>query len=160
MKHGGLLNKYFCKKKFKYPKWLGRNCQFPLFPLWFYIFMKIDSFCRPNNQSNSPIWTKVIWNIEDYSINICVKKNPNIPNETEKIVNFLFSHCKSKRTKSCHSNHSSYLIGTKNTTFSFPLPIDAICETWKESASRLQRRCRLKMLTDGRQTDDGYLHIL
>ena len=28
-----------------------------------------------------------------------------------------------------------------------------LCEIWKESASRLQRRCRLKMLTDGR-TDD------
>ena len=26
------------------------------------------------------------------------KKNPNIPNETEKIVNFLFSHCKSMGT--------------------------------------------------------------
>ena len=29
----------------------------------------------------------------------------------------------------------------------------AICEIWKESASRLQRRSRLKMLTDGRTTD-------
>ena len=35
-----------------------------------------------------------------------------------------------------------------------PLPIDAICEIRKESASRPQRRCRLKMLTDG-GTDDG-----
>ena len=29
--------------------------------------------------------------------------------------------------------------------------MDAICGIWKESASRLQRRCRLKMLTDGRR---------
>ena len=34
----------------------------------------------------------------------------------------------------------------------FPLPIDAICEIWQQSASWLQRRFRLKMLTtDGRQ---------
>ena len=62
----------------------------------------------------------------DYSINISVKKSPNIPNETEKIVNFLFSHYKSMGTISCHSNQSFYPIGIKN--FSFPLPIDAICE--------------------------------
>ena len=80
------------------------------------------------------------------------KKNQNIPNETEKIVNFLFSHYKSMGTISCHSNQISYPIGIKN-NFSFPLPIDALCEIWKESASRLQRRCRLKMLTDGRRTD-------
>ena len=68
-------------------------------------------------------------------------------------------------TISCHSNQSSYPIGIKKHTFLFPLPIDAICELSKESASRLQRRCRLKMLTDGRRTDDGrtddgYLYIL
>ena len=63
-------------------------------------------------------------------------------------------------TISCHSNQSSYPIGTKKKkqhNISFPLPIDAICEIWKESASQLQRRCRLKKLTDdGRQmtTDD------
>ena len=45
------------------------------------------------------------------------KKNQNIPNETEKIVNFLFSHYKSMGTISCHSNQSSYPIGIKNTTF-------------------------------------------
>ena len=48
---------------------------------------------------------------------ICEKKIPNIPNETEKIVNFLFSHYKSMGTISCHSNQSSYLTGIKNTTF-------------------------------------------
>ena len=45
------------------------------------------------------------------------KKNPNIPNETEKMVNFLFSHYKSMGTISCHSNQSSYPTGIKNTTF-------------------------------------------
>ena len=47
----------------------------------------------------------------------------NILNETEKIVNFLFSHYKSMGTISCHSNQSSYPIGIKNTTFRSPLPI-------------------------------------
>ena len=66
-------------------------------PLWslrrrfLNIFTKIDPFYRPDNQSDSPIWTKVARNVEDCSINISVKKIPNIPNETEKIVNFLFS---------------------------------------------------------------------
>ena len=45
------------------------------------------------------------------------KKIQNIPNETEKIVNFLFSHYKSMGTISCHSNQSSYPTGIKNTTF-------------------------------------------
>ena len=45
---------------------------------------------------------------------------PNIPNETEKIVNFLFSHYKSMGTISCHSNKSSYPIRIKNTTFRSP----------------------------------------
>ena len=48
---------------------------------------------------------------------ICEKKKSNIPNETGKIVNFLFSYYKSMGTISCHSNQSSYLTGIKNTTF-------------------------------------------
>ena len=55
---------------------------------------------------------------------------------------------------SCHSKQSSYPIGTKTKLFTPPPPpIDAICEIWKESASQLQRRSRLKMLTDGRRTN-------
>ena len=80
-------------------------------------FYENRPFFRPDNQSNSPIWTKVIGNIEDYPINISVKKNQNIPNETEKIVNFLFSHYKSMGTISCHSNQSSYPTGIKNTIY-------------------------------------------
>ena len=57
-------------------------------------------------------------------------------------------------TISCYSNQSSW---NKKNNYSFPLPIDAIHEIWKESASRLQRRCRLKKLTDDRRrtTTDG-----
>ena len=43
----------------------------------------------------------------------CKKEIPNIPNVTEKIVNFLFSHYKSMGTISCHSSQSSYSTGIK-----------------------------------------------
>ena len=33
-------------------------------------------------------------------------------------------------TISCHINQSSYPIGTKKHNYSFPRPIDAICEMW------------------------------
>ena len=48
---------------------------------------------------------------------------------------------------------TSYPIGKKNRKYSFSLPIEAICEIWLESASWLQRRCRLKILKDGGTTD-------
>ena len=49
-------------------------------------------------------------------------------------------------TKSCHSNQSSYPIGTKNNLIRSPLPINSISEIWQESDSWLQR-CHLKLLT-------------
>ena len=55
--------------------------------------------------------------MEDYSINISVKKKSNIPNDLAEIVNFHFSHYKSMGTISCHSNQSSYPTGIKNTTY-------------------------------------------
>ena len=54
--------------------------------------------------------------MEDYSINISVKKS-NIHNDLTEIVNFHFSHYKSMGTISCHSNQSSYPTGIKNLTF-------------------------------------------
>ena len=63
------------------------------------------------------------------------KKNPNIPNETENIVNFLFSHYKSMGTISCHSNQISYPIGTKTQLF-VPLPIDVKYEKNRPSGFR------------------------
>ena len=53
--------------------------------------------------------------MEDYSINISVKKNSNIPNDLAEIVNFHFSHYKSLGTISCHSNQSSYPTRIKTT---------------------------------------------
>ena len=54
--------------------------------------------------------------MEDYSINITVKKKSNIPKDLADIVNFNFSHYKSMETLSCHSNQSSYLTEIKNIT--------------------------------------------
>ena len=55
--------------------------------------------------------------MEDYSINISVKKKSNISSETAETVKFQFSHYKSMGTISCHSNQSSYPTGIKNTKF-------------------------------------------
>ena len=81
------------------------------------------------------------------------KKNTNICSETAKIANFPFSHFKSIATISCHSNHSSYPIGTKNT-----VPLAYRCYVWIWSGSWLQRKCCLKMLMDDRRTMDVCLY--
>ena len=89
------------------------------------------------------------------------KKNSQIsPLRQKKIANFHFSHYKSMGTISCHSNQSSLSDRNKKHNFSFPLPKDAMCVIWKESGSRFQRRCRLKMLTDDGRTEAGCLYIL
>ena len=105
--------------------------------------------------------------VEDYSRNISVKLlSKYLQWDSSKCQFSFFLHCKSMANINCHSNQSSYPIGTKKKKkkkkhYSFPLPIDTLCEIWRESASWLQRRCRLKMLTtdDGR-TDDGGQTIL
>ena len=133
-------------------------------PLWLLrrrslnIFSKIYPLCCHGNQSNSAIWTKFIRIVEDYSRNISVRKNLNTCSETAKIANFHFSHHKSMETISFHSNQSSYPIGTKNTIIRFP---GLYMLYVKFGKNRLQRRCRLKMLTDDDGwTDDGCLPIL
>ena len=55
--------------------------------------------------------------MEDYSINISIKKSQISSNDLAEIVNFHFSHYKSMETLSCHSNQSSYPTEIKNTTF-------------------------------------------
>ena len=47
----------------------------------------------------------------------CKKKKSKIPNDLAEIVNFIFSHYKSMKTLSCHSNQSSYPTTIKNITF-------------------------------------------
>ena len=50
----------------------------------------------------------------------CKKQYLNTCSETAKIANFTFSHYKSMKTISFHSNQSSYPIGTKNTIICSP----------------------------------------
>ena len=47
----------------------------------------------------------------------CKKRNQISPNDLVKIVIFHFSHYKSMKTLSCHSNQSSYLTEIKNIAF-------------------------------------------
>ena len=47
----------------------------------------------------------------------CKKKKSNIPNDLVKIVIFQFSHYKSMKILSCHSNQSVYLTEIKNKNF-------------------------------------------
>ena len=84
------------------------------------IFSTIYPLCCNGNQSNSAIWTKIIWIVKDYSRNISEKKNLNICSETANIATFHLSHYKSMETISCHSNQSPYPIGTKNTIICSP----------------------------------------
>ena len=85
--------------------------------LWFlrrifkYFFENLP-FMSPH-QPIKAIWTKVVWNMEDYSINISVKKNSNTPNDLADIVNFHFFNL-SMETICCHSNQSSYPTRIKN----------------------------------------------
>ena len=93
----------------------------------FNIFRKIYPLCCHGNHSNSVIWTKLIWIVEDYSRNITIKKNLNTCSGTAKIANFHFSHYKSMETINFHSNHSSYPIGTKTQLF---VPPAYRCYMW------------------------------
>ena len=72
------------------------------------IFRKFTLYVAPSTNQMKAIWTKVVCYMEDYSINISVKKKSNIPNDLAEIVNFNFSHYKSMETLSCHSSQISY----------------------------------------------------
>ena len=73
---------------------------------------------------------------------------------------FIFLHCKSMATISCHSNQSSYPIGTKNNIIRSPMPVkygkhrlhgfrrDVVWKCWRR---RWQRRTD----DDGRPRTDG-----
>ena len=70
-----------------------------------------------SNLANPAVWTRFIWLVENYFcktfVKICEVRQQHI------------SHYKSKEIISCHSNQSSYPIGTKTQLF-VPPPIRAI----------------------------------
>ena len=76
-----------------------------------------------------------------------VKKNPDFPNETEKIVNFLTSHYKSMGTISCHSNQSSYPTGIKKHNFCRGYCPKHVCQVSASSPLWFLRRRFLNIFT-------------
>ena len=72
----------------------------------------------------------------------------------QKMPFFNFPHYKSMGKLSCHSNQTKRAIFIKKHKLSIHHPKDATDEIWAKSAKWLQRRCRLKVLTndDRRQT--------
>ena len=72
------------------------------------------------------------------------KKNLNICSKTAVNAKFHFFPLK---VNVAIATRVLTRLGSKKQYYWFPLPIDAIYEIWRESASWLQRRCCLKMLT-------------
>ena len=86
---------------------------------------------------------------------ICTK-NTNIPNGSEEIVNFHFSHYKSMETISCHNNQSSYPTGKKK------LFVALTCRCYVCNMERIGHTASEEMSfenVDGR-TDARCLYIL
>ena len=101
-----------------------------------------------HSTTEPPRSPKVICLVEDYSRNISENFCQNIFSEIAIKAYFHFSHFIAIATR--------VLIRLEQKlNCLFHQPIDAVYELWKESASWLQRRRRLKMLTtdDGRTTD-------
>ena len=88
--------------------------------IFFFFFLQLEPFGCHGNQSNSLVWTKLICLVDYYLRNIPVKHlSKRLCCEIEINVNFHFSHYVS-RNFNCHSNQSSYPIGTKNTIIRSP----------------------------------------
>ena len=100
---------------------------FGFIPLMVSVLRKIDPFCSPDKQSNSPIWTKVVRNVEDYSINISVKKIEisRMRQKTSWISSFPIISL--LELEVAIATRVIIQLEQKH-NFSFPLPIDAICE--------------------------------
>ena len=111
---------HFCKISASSPLWLLRG--------WvFNNFSQIKPFCCHGTQSNSAVWTKFICFIEDYSMNISVKLLSKYLQWGSNKCQFPLFLYESMETISCHSNQSSYPIGTKTQLF---VPPAYRCYMW------------------------------
>ena len=122
----------------------NNSAKFQLYPpnsfwgVYFLIyFRKFTLFVDMVTNQILRFWTKFVWIVEDYSRNISVKMSKYLQWDSSKCQFSFFPHYKSMATTSCHSNQRSYPTGTKKKQqyYSFPLPTDAICKIWRESAS-------------------------
>ena len=96
----------------------------PPYGFWgedFWIFFS-KIFPLYGNQSNSAIWTKFIWIVEEH---FCKLLSKYLQWDSSKCQ---FFHYKSMATISCRSNHSSYPIRTKTILF---VPPAYRCYMWK-----------------------------
>ena len=97
MQHGGLLNKQICEKKSNISSETAETVNF-----LFSYYKSMGTISCHSNQSSYLTGIKNTTFVEanvlsmyaknSASLHFCKKKIPNIPNEPEKIVNFLFSH--------------------------------------------------------------------
>ena len=115
-----------------------------------FFFSKIYPLCCHGNQSNSAVWTKFIWIVEDYSRNISVKQNFTM--RQQKLPISTFSHYKSMEIISCHSNQSSYPIATKTISF---VPPAYRCYMWNMARIGFvaSEEMSFENVDDGRTTD-------
>ena len=155
---------------------ISMHAKFQLHPpygFWeedFWIFFsKIYPLCCYSSQTNKVIFYKSCLKREGLlNKHLCKKQNSNIPSLTTENANFHFSPYKSMETSSCHSNQSSYPIEIKKHKYSFPPPVDAICEIWKKRPGSFRGevvwKCwRRRTMDDDddrrRRTDAGCLPI-
>ena len=131
----------------------------------FNIFSKIYPLCCHGNQSNSAIWTKFIWIVDDYSRNISVKKNINICSETVVNANFHFSIIGQWQQKVAIATR--VLIRLEQKTILF-VPPTFRCYMWNMARTGFiaSEEMSFENVDDGRtddddgRTDDGCLPIL
>ena len=87
----------------------------------------------------------------------CKNKIQISPMTQEKLSISNFSYYKSVETISCHSNQSSYPTGIKKHNFSFPLPVDAMCNMER---IRLTASEEMSFENIDGWTDAGCLYVL
>ena len=149
MNRRGLLKKLFCRKKFKIS--VVKQQKLPL-----YTFPIISKW-----KLQVAIATRVLIRLEQ-KITTTTTKQQQQQQQNKKTTTTKKTNKKTTTTTTKKKTKKKQKTKKKNNNkkqIFVPPPIDAICAIWKESASRLQRKS-VKMLTDGRTTDDGCLPIL
>ena len=115
--------------------------------------MKIDAFYPPRQTIKYTDLDKIYMKQRGLLNKHFCKKIQISPFRQKKNANFHFSHYKSMKTISCHSNHSSYRTGIKNITF---VPPTYRCYMWNMERIRLTASEEMSFENvDGRTTDNG-----
>ena len=140
---------------------MNRYAKFQLHPpydFWgedFWIFFENLPFMLPWQPIQFSDLDKIHMNHRGLLKKHFCKKKQNICSETAKIANFHFSYYKSMETITCHSNQSSYPIGTKNNIIRSPC-LQMLCVKYGKNPLHGFRgdvvwKCWQRTTTDGRQ---------